>query len=134
MILESFKKLDELKRNQIYLLLVGVVILGFSIRYLPFLHKLMMDDTYYQFSISKHILENGRAPQSLVLADFPKGRSIIKDPLLLPYFIAYSYKLIQPLGVSLSGYMVVFPAIFGALGAIPLYFLVERLFDRRMFM
>jgi asparagine N-glycosylation enzyme membrane subunit Stt3 len=101
MILESFKKLDELKRNQIYLLLVAVVILGFSIRYIPFLHKLMIDDTYYQFSITKHILENGRAPQSLVLADFPKGRSIIKDPLLLPYFIAYSYKL-SPIPINWS--------------------------------
>jgi asparagine N-glycosylation enzyme membrane subunit Stt3 len=106
--------------------------MGFAIRYIPFLHKLMIDDTYYQYIITKSIVENGHAPESLELANYPKGSSLLKAPLLLPFTIAYTYKLFQSFGISLVDYMIIFPSIFGALASIPLYFLVERLFSKKI--
>ncbi len=131
MIVEYISNLNNIKRKHLYLLLALIVALGFLIRYNPFLHRLTLGDTYYQFSIIKSILQNGGAPDRLTLASFPEGKSLSNAPLLLPYFIAYTYKLLQPLGTSLTGYMIVFPAFFGALAAVPLYFLSRELFDTK---
>jgi asparagine N-glycosylation enzyme membrane subunit Stt3 len=131
-ITEYFSELNSIKRKHLYLLLIAIVILGFGLRYAPFLHKLMIGDTYYQFSITKSIIENGYAPDKLPLANYPDGKSLLSAPILLPYFIAYTYKILQPLGVSLPRYMVIFPAIFGAFAAIPLYLLTHELFDKRV--
>ncbi|GBE18412.1 oligosaccharyl transferase STT3 subunit [archaeon BMS3Abin16] len=131
MIGEYVSSLDKIKGKRLYILLGLIVTLGFIIRYNPFLHRLTLSDTYYQFSIVKSILLNGRAPASLTLADYPGGKNLLNDPLLLPYFIAYTYKFLQPLGVSLTSYMVAFPAFFGALAAVPLYFLAREFFDTK---
>jgi dolichyl-diphosphooligosaccharide--protein glycosyltransferase len=132
MITKYFSELNNMKRNHLYILLIAILILGFGIRFAPFLHKLVIGDTYYQFSIIKSILQDGSAPERLTLAAYPKGKTLSNAPLFLPYFIAYTYKILQPLGVSLTSYMVIFPAIFGSLAAIPLYLLAQELFDKRV--
>jgi dolichyl-diphosphooligosaccharide--protein glycosyltransferase len=132
MILRYIKELNDIKKKHLYILLILIVILGFGLRYTPYLHKLSLGDTYYQFSIIESILEEGKAPNRLTLSEYPEGRNLKNSPLFLPYFIAISYKILQPLGISLANYMVIFPALFGSLAVIPLYFLAHELFDKRI--
>jgi len=131
MIVEYFSSLNSIKRKHLYILLTVIFAMGFLIRYNPFLHRLVLGDTYYQYSIIKSILQEGSAPDKLMLAAYPHGKSLSDAPLLLPYFIAYTYKVLQPLGVSLTSYMIAFPAFFGALAAVPLYFLTREFFDTK---
>jgi dolichyl-diphosphooligosaccharide--protein glycosyltransferase len=123
-------QLNTLKRRHIAFLLAAIIILGFIIRYVPFLHKLAIDDTYYQYSIAKSILKEGHIPERLPLAHYPTGMPL-GGKILLPYFIAQTYRTLQPLGVSLVDYMIIFPPLFGALAAVPLYFLTKQLFDKK---
>jgi dolichyl-diphosphooligosaccharide--protein glycosyltransferase len=132
MIVKHLSNLNDIKRKHLYILLATIVALGFLMRYSPFLHRLALGDTYYQFSIIKSILMDSTAPEKLALASYPEGKSMLTAPLLLPYFIAYTYKILQPLGISLTSYMIIFPAVFGSLAAIPLYLLTNELFDRRI--
>jgi dolichyl-diphosphooligosaccharide--protein glycosyltransferase len=132
MVLGYIQDLNNIKRKHLYILLIAIVILGFGIRYTPFFHKLILGDTYYQFSIVESIVEEGRAPDRLTLSRYPEGKNLKNSPLFLPYFIAISFKILQPLGISLTNYMVIFPAVAGSLAAIPLYFLTLELFDKRI--
>jgi len=123
--------LDRLLRRRLAILLALVVALGFAMRYLPFLHVLSIGDTYYQYALTEHVLKQGSLPEVLPLRYYPHGAKLLHKRVLLPYFIAFSYRLVQPFGVSLKDYMIFFPAFFGALAAIPLFFLVKELFDER---
>lgn len=115
------------------LLLISIFFVGFAVRYLAHGPRIGPElDCWFHFRVVKYILTGG-IPKIDPLAYYPTGREIYRIDLLgLPYFIAYSYKLIAPLtGLTLMQYMVAFPAIFTSLAAIPLYFLTIEIFDRR---
>lgn len=114
-------------------LLISIFLVGFSVRYLAHGPRIGPElDCWFHFRVVKYILSGG-IPEIDPLAYYPTGREIYRiDFLGLPYFIAYSYKIIAPLtGLSLMQYMVAFPAVFTSLAAIPLYFLTREIFDKR---
>jgi dolichyl-diphosphooligosaccharide--protein glycosyltransferase len=115
-------------------LLIGIFLLGFSIRYLAKGPRIGPElDTWFHYRMVNYILDLGYVPRIDPLAYYPTGRPVWEiDPLGLPYFIAYSYKLITFTGITLMDYMVSFPAIFTSLAAVPLFLLTKELFDERI--
>jgi dolichyl-diphosphooligosaccharide--protein glycosyltransferase len=120
-------------RYRIVFLLIGIFLLGFSIRYLARGPRIGPElDTWFHYRMVNYILDLGFIPEIDPLAYYPTGRPVWRLDLLgLPFFIAYTYKLVSFTGITLMDYMIAFPAIFTSLAAVPLYLLAKELLDER---
>lgn len=116
-------------------MLAAIFLLGFSVVYLSHGPRLSDPDAYFQYRMAQYVLEEGRVPELYTLAYYPEGRRPwIQDTLVVPYFFAYTYKLLgAPFGLSLMEYAMVFPAIFGGgLASVFLCLAASELFGRRV--
>ncbi|MFQ6137400.1 MAG: STT3 domain-containing protein [Candidatus Hydrothermarchaeales archaeon] len=125
--------LDKLKRHRIWALLIAIFLIGFSVRYLPHGPRLAALDPWFNYIQTKYILELGYLPKIYPLAYYPEGRNVwAADAVIMFYFIAYTFKLAQPFGISLMEYMIAFPAVMGGLACVALYFVAKELFNERI--
>jgi dolichyl-diphosphooligosaccharide--protein glycosyltransferase len=124
---------EKYRRHRLVPLLLGIFLLGFAIRYLARGPRIGPElDTWFHFRMVNYILDLGYVPEIDPLAYYPTGRPVWKLDLLgLPFFIAYTYKIVGITGITLMDYMVAFPAIFTSLAAIPLYLLTKELLNRK---
>ncbi|HDY74420.1 MAG TPA: hypothetical protein ENH51_04845, partial [Euryarchaeota archaeon] len=124
---------EKYRKHRLIPLLLGIFLLGFSIRYLAAGPRIGPElDTWFHYRIVNYILDLGHVPAIDPLAYYPTGRPVWQTDLLgLPFFIAYTYKLISFTGITLMDYMVAFPAIVTSLAAIPLYLLTKELFNKK---
>jgi dolichyl-diphosphooligosaccharide--protein glycosyltransferase len=130
---EKMINLEYLKKQKTWPLLFCIFLMGFSVIYLAHGPRLADPDAWFQYRMAKYVLEQGGIPENDPMAYYPDGRRPwIQDTLVLPYFFAYTYKLFAPLGISLMGYAMLFPAIFGGLASIALYLAAKELFDKRI--
>ena len=115
-------------------LLLSIFLIGFSIVYLPHGPRLSDPDAWFQYRMAQYVLEDGEVPDVYTLAYYPEGRRPwAQDTLTLPYFFAYTYKLVEPFGLQLMSWALLFPAIFGGgLAAVFLYLAVKELFGPRI--
>lgn len=116
-------------------MLAAIFLIGFSVVYLSHGPRLSDPDAYFQYRMAQYVLEEGRVPEIYTLAYYPEGRRPwVQDTLVLPYFFAYTYKLLgPPFGLSLMEYAMVFPAIFGGgLASVFLCLAASELFGRRV--
>ena len=115
-------------------LLVGIFLIGFGVVYISHGPRLSDPDAWFQYRMALYVIEDGGIPDVYPLAYYPEGRKPwVQDTLVLPYFFAYTYKLVAPLGVSTMGWAMMFPGIFGGgFAAVFLYFAVKELFGARV--
>jgi dolichyl-diphosphooligosaccharide--protein glycosyltransferase len=126
----DFKKLQSFRELP---LLLAIFLIGFSVVYISHGPRLADPDAWFQYMMAEYVVEDGVIPYVHELAYYPDGRfPWTGDHLFLPYLFAYTYMLVEPLGISMMGWAMVFPALFGGgLAAVALYFLVNQLFDRK---
>ncbi|MFV2040714.1 MAG: STT3 domain-containing protein, partial [Candidatus Hydrothermarchaeales archaeon] len=124
---------EKYRKHRLIPLLLAIFLLGFSIRYLAAGPRIGPElDTWFHFRMVNFILDTGNIPKIDPLAYYPTGRPVWQTDLLgLPFFVAYTYKLISFTGITLMDYMVAFPAIVTSLAAIPLYLLTKELLNKR---
>ncbi len=103
------------------------------IRLITFNHDLGGKDPYFHMRMVRAVLEAGALPAYDTMSYYPDGRVIAGLYLpLLPYFAAYSYKVVSIFfNVELEYFLAFFPAFFGALAVVPLYFLVREIYDSK---
>ena len=113
----------ESRNLRILPLLLAIFFVGFSIVYISHGPRLADPDAWFQFMMAEYVVEEGGIPYVHELAYYPNGRFLwAQDNLFLPYFFAYTYMLVKPLGISMMGWAMMFPAIFGGgLAAVALY-------------
>lgn len=122
--------IDGLKKYKVPLVVLAIFSIGFAIRYQSAGPRLSALDPWHWHLLVELLLEKGYMPERNMLAYYPEGSALWStDNLFFPFFIAYTYRAIEPLGITLMEYMVAFPAIFGALSCVTLFFLVRELFD-----
>ena len=124
---------EKYRKHRLIPLLLGIFLLGFSIRYLAAGPRIGPElDTWFHYRMVNYILNLGHVPAIDPLAYYPTGRPVWQTDLLgLPFFIAYTYKLISFTGMTLMDYMVALPAIITSLAAIPLYLLTKELLNKK---
>jgi len=119
-------------------LLFLVLLLAFMVRILPMRWGTYLSefDPYYQYRITKHVIEKGflswdtrwstTDPSKDFMSWYPYGRNIARTTFPgLPFTAAFLYLLLNALGlpITLLEFCVVFPAIMGALTCLVMYFL-----------
>ncbi|MEE8423343.1 MAG: STT3 domain-containing protein, partial [Thermodesulfobacteriota bacterium] len=108
--------LDKLKKYRLWGPIIGLFLIGFSVRYMPHGPRLAALDPWFNYMLTKYVLGLGYLPRVHQLAYYPVGKEIwINDAVIMFYFIAYTFRLVQPFGVSLMEYMIAFPALMGGL-------------------
>lgn len=126
---DFYKKIAKFKTPA---LLLGIFLIGVSVVYLSHGPRLSDPDAWHYYRYVKWIIEDGRLPENDPLQYYPTGGNPRSDNIVHSYLIAYTYKLVQPIGMPLMGYLMLFPAIFGGgLAAVALYFAVKELFGRK---
>ncbi|RMF90180.1 MAG: hypothetical protein D6733_04505, partial [Methanobacteriota archaeon] len=127
------KAAERYHRYRVAPLLLAIFLIGFAIRYLTAGPRVGPElDCWFHYRMVNYILDLGYIPKIDPLAYYPTGRPVWKvDILGLPYFIAYTYKLVRFTGMTVMDYMVAFPAIFTSLAAVPLYLLAKELLDEK---
>lgn len=126
--------MEKFQKVKTAAMLAAIFLIGFSVVYLSHGPRLSDPDAYFQYRMAQYVLEEGRVPELYTLAYYPEGRRPwVQDALVLPYFFAYTYKLLgAPFGLSLMEYAMVFPAIFGGgLASVFLCLAASELFGRR---
>ncbi|MBU2559462.1 hypothetical protein KKA03_01030, partial [archaeon] len=123
----------ESRNLRIYPLLLAIFLVGFSIVYISHGPRLADPDAWFQFMMAEYVVEDGGIPYIHELAYYPDGRvPWVQDTLFLPYLFAYTFLLVNPLGISMMGWAMMFPAVFGGgLAALALYLVVSQLFDKK---
>jgi dolichyl-diphosphooligosaccharide--protein glycosyltransferase len=127
---EDFYK--EISKFKVPALLLGIFLIGFSIVYLPHGPRLSDPDAWHYYRFVKWIIDDGGLPEIDPLQYYPTGGHPRSDNIVHSYLIAYTYRLVKPLGIDLMSYLMLFPAVFGGgLAAVMLYFAVKELFGRK---
>lgn len=142
---ENIDIFDKLRRFRVSLLLLGVFLLAFSMRYMTH-HELLFDpDSYWWYLLAQyysginteHFVEKG-GKIFYELAYYPTGRSLEGELLLLPWVIGISFKFLSMVGIADSNseallkYMFFIGPFFGALTAVMAYFMGRELTGNRM--
>jgi dolichyl-diphosphooligosaccharide--protein glycosyltransferase len=132
---------ENLKKHRTWPILLGIFLIGFSIRYIT-RHELLFDpDSYWWYQLAMYFADirtehfihvDGKTIYEL--AYYPTGRVIDNELRLLPFSIGASYKFLGFLGApqtpeGLLNYMFFFGPFFGALTAVLAYFLGRELTD-----
>jgi dolichyl-diphosphooligosaccharide--protein glycosyltransferase len=113
-------------------LLLGIFLIAFSVVYLSHGPRLSDPDAWHYYRYVKWILEDGKLPEKDPLQYYPEGGNPSSDNIVHSYLIAYTYKLIEPIGMPLMEYLMLFPAIFGGgLAAVALFFATRELFGSK---
>jgi dolichyl-diphosphooligosaccharide--protein glycosyltransferase len=123
----------ESRNLRIYPLLLAIFLIGFSIVYISHGPRLADPDAWFQFMMAEYVVEDGGIPYVHELAYYPDGRfPWVQDTLFLPYLFAYTFMIVEPLGISMMGWAMMFPAVFGGgLASLALYLAVSQLFDKK---
>ncbi|MEE8423943.1 MAG: STT3 domain-containing protein [Thermodesulfobacteriota bacterium] len=125
--------LDKLKKYRLWGPIIGLFLIGFSVRYMPHGPRLAALDPWFNYMLTKYVLELGFLPRVHQLAYYPVGKPLwVSDAVVLFYFIAYTFRLVQPFGVSLMEYMIAFPAFMGGLACVALYLVAKELFNEKI--
>jgi dolichyl-diphosphooligosaccharide--protein glycosyltransferase len=124
---------EVLNKFKTPILLVGIFLIGFSVVYISHGPRLADPDAWSQFMLAKYVVDDGGVPYVHELAYYPDGKlPWIQDTLILPYLFAYTYMLVEPLGVSMMGWAMLFSPLFGGgLAAVALYLAVSQLFNKK---
>jgi dolichyl-diphosphooligosaccharide--protein glycosyltransferase len=122
----------ELKLN--HLLVIGVLILSFSISFLlrsqpaDYGFELNEFDPFFNFRATQYLVDNGITEYyewNDVLSWYPHGRDISSTSQVMLHLTAASTYWIFGSGMELYDYTILFPAIFGSLSAIVIFALVR---------
>lgn len=124
------KNMERLKTS---LLLASIFLVGFSTVYLSHGPRLSDPDAWHYYNLVNDIVDTGKVRELDLRAYYPSGADWrVRDNLFHSYFIAYTFKMFQPLGIPLMRYLMLFPAIFGGgLGAVCLYLAIKELLDKK---
>jgi len=115
-----------------------ILFIAFSIRIFPLRWEIQTGtlhlsefDPYYQFSLTKHMVENGLVSPYWPLPGwrdyqrwYPDGIDMTRSFPGLPMTAAFLYNIVSALGVNidLMSFCALFPAIFGTLACLAMYF------------
>ncbi len=125
---------DKLKKYRLWGPIIGLFLIGFSVRYMPHGPRLAALDPWFNYMLTKYVLELGYLPRVHQLAYYPVGKTDIwgGDTAIIYYFMAYTFRLVQPLGISLMKYMIALPAVMGGLACVALYLMAKELFNEKI--
>ncbi|MEE8423025.1 MAG: STT3 domain-containing protein [Thermodesulfobacteriota bacterium] len=142
--IEAKFTIENLKKYRTLTILIGIFLIGFSIRYIT-RHELLFDpDSYWWYRLAMYfsgvnteyfVQENGQLIDQL--AHHPTGRLIARELLILPLTIGYSFKLLGTFGITqtpenLLKYMFAFGPVVGGLTSVAAFFLVRELTNTRV--
>ena len=128
--------IEDLEKHRTWPILLGIFLIGFSIRYITH-HELLFDpDSYLWYRLGEYyagidkgyiVEENGHLVDKL--SYHPFGRWVDKELLVLPMTLGYSYKLLRMLGIDydMFQHMFIMGPFFGGLTAVAAYFVVKEL-------
>ncbi len=142
--MELKEVLKKIEKYRIWMLLLGIFSVGFSLRYVTHNTLLYDPDSYLWYRLSQYfagvkageVVERGGTLVD-TLSYYPAGRNLGNDLLLLPMAIGYSFKLWGFLGLpqtsdAMLRYMFVFGPFVGALKAVAAFFLARELANTRV--
>jgi dolichyl-diphosphooligosaccharide--protein glycosyltransferase len=112
-------------------LLVAILLLALALR-LPTMRfdLLLGNDPWYHYRLTEIFLEEGNFPNFDPYLNANRG-GVIGEPVGLYFLPAYAYGFASPFGLSLLQVFQLLPALFGALGVLPLFLLLQELFESR---
>lgn len=130
-----FSSLMKYERFLPYIILFVIFILAVWVRMLANPGDYLSGmDPYYHYRMVSYYLEHGSFPERDFFSYYPNGRDVPHTYLpFLAYTIIFTYKLITSFGldISLMKYMIIFPAVSGAVSVVAIYLLVSEILDKR---
>ncbi|MBI3190911.1 hypothetical protein HYZ41_04390 [archaeon] len=121
-------------RRWVIIALILIIVFGAYIRLVDYRWPYLRNIDSYNFARDiEDIVSNGGAfPARNELAQAPFGVDRVISQDFYVYFVAYMYMLYHmATGTQLFQFLIWFPALLGALAAVPMYFLVKTLYDKK---
>lgn len=123
-----------IRRYWTVLAIVFIIFIGFYMRVADYPFQYLRNiDSFALYRQMNYIVELGYFPLFDDLVLVPEGQELNQQIYPFQYLGAYSYmifRIFMP-GLELWRYLIYFPAFLAALTAIPMYFIVKTLYDRR---
>jgi asparagine N-glycosylation enzyme membrane subunit Stt3 len=123
-----------LLRRWVIIALILIIVFGAYVRLVDYRWPYLRNIDSYNFArdIEDIISNHGALPARNELAQAPFGVDRVISQDFYVYFAAYVYMFYHAAtGTEMFQFLLLFPALLGALLAVPMYFLVKTLYDKK---